>query len=132
MNNKKIVEIPKKYKKNIVNRWNINNAELSKYQEDTYIIYIPCKLCEDFLTHPPPSLAPNCNNCPFKIYEEINHPFKVLGCISFLSLIIDQSYQFFHKICGRRCVTWDKEIHDEVKSKFELINQIAPNYIKWI
>lgn len=126
----KIIEIPKKYKRNIKNRWNIKNAEL--YQ-GKYYIYFKCKMCEDFVVRDEDGhFIFSCSKCPFKIYEKIADENRTLGCFNFLSSITDKSHNFFQNICKVFDVSWDEGAHNEVKKIFEIINEKAPNYIKWI
>lgn len=73
---KKVISIRKKYKRNILARFDINNFVL--WDNIMYTNSIRCPLCGTFFKE-------NCKGCPFHKYELKGEVFGEVGCMTFLT-----------------------------------------------
>lgn len=73
-----IVQIPKRYRKSMERRWNIDNFEYNGFD---YASENLCVLCQVHYTI-------DCNNCPFVKFEKKGDLFtREVGCLRWLRFI---------------------------------------------
>lgn len=116
-----IVQIPKRYKKNMERRWNIDNFEHNGFD---YANEQPCVLCQVHHTY-------QCNNCPFARFEKKGDLLtRRVGCLRWLRLIRAKTPKSKIKI-GVSAVTIPDKSKIPTKQLKRLVDT-ASRYIEWI
>lgn len=109
---KKKYKIPKKYKRNILARFNPNNFKL---KSDKYVNITLCKLCNDSF---------NCSNCPFWKLNKIY-------CEDALSKLLegDQESALY---MAKSWIYYLKSEKEEAKVLLEKITKAIKEKVEWV
>lgn len=122
--NEYYVEVPKKYKKQILARFNPKNCQENIDGKWNYIqemiIDISCPLCMEFIKHP------TCQGCPFAKFGG----FGLHGCFAWLTEVAHWDWSYLRMYV--HVVYWDKNKHKYGLRELKKINKAIKKYIKWV
>ena len=110
------VEIPRKYKKALTERFSLKNARKSRW--GTWEIKKSCPLCKDY------HIRGNCV-CPFIKFEMIN-----VGCLVWVGTLLKFSYHFH--ILHIQQIWWDEVNDKQARKELKLLKKKARELIKWV
>ena len=109
------VEIPKKYKKALIERFSLKNAKEMR-RMCLFRIEKKCPLCSDYLVHV-------CKGCPFRKFS------LEIGCIVWVKNLIE--YPFF--IMGHTDhIEWYVQDDKKARKQLKLLKKKARKLIKWV
>lgn len=118
------IEIPKKYKKALIERFSLKNAVKEKIgvveKEEEYIWTInkKCPLCKIFL---PPN---RCGKCPFI-------KFGQSGCLKWMEELLGPEPKW--RISpGVMCIWWCSEDDKKARKEMKLLKKKARKLITWV
>lgn len=121
-----VVKIPKRFKSQLEQRFNVSNAVKSRKSSieycETYKIHVPCPLCTEFIS----SLLANCDGCPFDGSESNNT--RCLAASWITSVIKDYPLMFMNTLM----VIWDVNSNNVVVKQMEILRRKAEKYIEWV
>lgn len=128
-----MVEIPKKYKKRLEERWNLRKFKKEGIINDrcmfTGYIYAnkrSCPLCSDSLAVSKQGPL-KCKECPFYKFRSFD-PLR-LGCMKWLDLLVGNFSVLSIHAWG---IIWLMENDEEAREKVKEIRKRAKKYIKWV
>lgn len=120
------VEIPKKYKKALIERFSLKNAR--KVAGKMWEIRKRCPLCLDFS---------DCYSCPFGRFRNLLQTkpnFHIIaGCISWMTQLINLDLYHQPIIHINACCIWWHNAKDlYARKQLKLLKKKARKLIKWV
>jgi len=106
------VQIPKKYKKALIERFSLKNAKLNS---GSWEIKKPCPLCENYI---------DCEKCPYDKFSSMG-----LGCMIWIRKILDYDAIIY---IWDDCIEWEVKDNKQARKKLKLLNRKAKELIKWV
>lgn len=110
------VEIPRKYKKALTERFSLKNAR--KNEElwgDYWLIMKECSLCKNHI---------DCEECPFTKFRGNSY-----GCIVWINKILIPHHSFHLHIDA---IEWGEEDNKQARKQLKLLKKKARELIKWV
>ena len=113
------VEIPRKYKKALLERFSLKNARKGKSW--MWKIKKPCPLCKKYFNKSGKWI---CEECPFFIFDSA---FS-LGCLNWINDLIDTA---FIEITFDE-IDWYTHNDKQARKELKLLKKKAKELIKWV
>lgn len=120
----KKIKIDKKYKADLVKRFNLRRAKLMSHRKGLYyVIQVGCPLCRDYFNYG----SGRCDGCPFEKLESNN---RVKGCEVFIDKFIKKKDRRFWTCIST--VWWKKEDDKIARRQIRVLKEEAKKLLVFV
>ena len=116
------IEIPKRFKKGLKERFTLKNAKYDK-NRGRFFIEKGCPLCFEYRVYS------GCSNCPF------NQKYGKFSCSDWIGRVIGSKYGWEHYMdiitVGTKSIHWLNKNDKEAREMIKTLRKEAKKYIQW-